>query len=210
MQDREPTDPVRAALSALMDGDQAAADQACRAWRGDASARDHWHTYHLIGDLLRSDEHRCEPARDAIFVARLRERLAAEPTMLAPRPTAGVAFLRARRLRAWMAPAAVAAGFVAVAGALVVTRVGAPEGAADDRVASVVVAPATPVVVQAPTMPGAASAPAVSPASTENAALIRSSELDRYLAAHRQHANTFAPSAPRGDVRNVSVAEPGR
>jgi sigma-E factor negative regulatory protein RseA len=206
MEDREPTDPVRVALSALMDGDQTAADQACRAWRGDASARDHWHTYHLIGDLLRSDEHRCEPARDAVFVARLRERLAAEPTVLAPQPTAGLAFQRARRLRAWMAPAAVAAGFVAVAGALVVTRVVTPEGETDDRLARVVVAP----VVQLPTMPGASSAPAVSPASTENAALIRSSELDRYLAAHRQHANTFAPGAPRADVRNVSVAEPGR
>lgn len=209
MQDREPTDPVRAALSALMDGDHAAADQACRAWRGDASARDHWHTYHLIGDLLRSDEHRCEPARDALFVARLRERLVAEPTVLAPQPTAGVAFQRARRLRAWMVPAAAAAGFVAVAGALVVTRVATPEGQTEDRLASVVVAPAA-AVGQAPAMPGAGSAPAVSPASTENAAIIRSSELDRYLAAHRQHANTFAPGAPRGDVRNVSVAEPGR
>ncbi|HEU0306103.1 MAG TPA: RseA family anti-sigma factor, partial [Lysobacter sp.] len=131
MQDREPTDTVRAALSALMDGDQAAADQACRAWRGDACARDDWHTYHLIGDLLRSDEHRCEPGRDASFVARLRERLAAEPTVLAPKSSARPA----RRLRAWMAPAAVAAGFVAVAGAMVVTRLGAPEGVADQRLA---------------------------------------------------------------------------
>ena len=38
MQDRESIDPVRAALSALMDGDAAAADQACHAWRGDAGA----------------------------------------------------------------------------------------------------------------------------------------------------------------------------
>lgn len=205
MRDEEPTDSVRVALSALMDGDQSAAEQACRAWRGDASARDDWHTYHLIGDLLRSDEHRCEPAHDAIFVARLRERLAAEPTVLAPRPTAGLAFQRARRLRTWMAPAAVAAGFVAVAGALVITRVAAPEGAAADRLAGAVVVPGA-ALVQASTMPGAGSAPAL----PEGAAVIRSSELDRYLAAHRQHANTFAPAAPRDDVRNVSVAEPGR
>lgn len=209
MQDREPTDPVRVALSALMDGDHAAADEACRAWRGDASARDDWHTYHLIGDLLRSDEHRCEPAHDANFVARLRERLAAEPTVLTPQPGAGTAFQRARRLRTWMAPAAVAAGFVVVAGALVITRVAAPEGAGADRLAGVVVAPVAPVV-QVSTTAGAGSAPAGLPTGAEGATVIRNSELDRYLAAHRQHANTFAPAAPRGDVRNVSVAEPGR
>lgn len=209
MRDEEPTDSARVALSALMDGDQAAADQACRAWRGDASARDDWHTYHLIGDLLRSDEHRCEPAHDADFVARLRERLAAEPTVLAPQPGAGVDFQRARRLRAWMTPAAVAAGFVAVAGVLVITRVAAPDGAAADRLAGAVAVPVAPVV-QVSTTPGAGSGPAGSSPLAEGATLIRNSELDRYLAAHRQHANTFAPAAPRGDVRNVSAAEPGR
>jgi sigma-E factor negative regulatory protein RseA len=209
MRDEEPTESVRVALSALMDGDQSAADQACRAWRSDASARGDWHTYHLIGDLLRSDEHRCEPAHDATFVARLRERLATEPTVLAPQPKARLAFQRARRLRAWMAPAAVAAGFVAVAGALVVTRVGTPEGETDDRLAGAVVAPVAPVI-QVSTAPGAGSAPSASTALPEGAALIRSGELDRYLAAHRQHANTFAPGVPRGDVRSVSVTEPGR
>ncbi len=209
MQDREPTDPVRVALSALMDGDRAAADQACRAWRGDASARDHWHTYHLIGDLLRSDEHRCEPARDAIFVARLRERLAAEPAVLAPQPVAGGALRRVRRLRAWMAPAAVAAGFVAVAGALVVMRGGPSESEAGDRLTGGAVAPVGSVA-QVSTSAGASSAPVAPAALPDNAALIRSGDLDRYLAAHRQQANTFAPGAPRADVRNVSAAEPGR
>lgn len=210
MQFREPTDPARAALSALMDGDGSAADEACRAWRGDAAARDDWHTYHLIGDLLRSDEHRCEPARDAVFVARLRERLAAEPMVLAPRPADGVtrAGLRrpGRRLRAWMAPAAVAAGFVAVAGALLVTRDNAAEGGAVDRVAGAA-APTEPVARLSTV--GASSAPVQPPALPDAAALIRNGELDRYLAAHRQHANTFAPDVPRADVRNVS-AEPGR
>lgn len=205
MQDREPTDTVRAALSALMDGDRAAADQACCAWRGDASARDDWHTYHLIGDLLRSDEHRCEPGRDASFVARLRERLAAEPTVLAPPPPARPA----RRLRAWMAPAAVAAGFVAVAGALVVTRVGAPEGGAEERLVRGAVVPSTSVAqrVSATGSAPTSAAPLVMP---ESATLIRNSDLDRYLAAHRQNANTSVPAAARGAVQSVSVAEPGR
>jgi len=203
MQDKDSTDPVRVALSALMDGDRAAADQACRAWRGNATARGDWHTYHLIGDLLRSDEHRCEPAHDAMFVARLRERLAAEPTVLAP----GAAHERARRLRAWMAPAAVAAGFVAVAGALVVMRMGATEAAADERMARGGAAPPSSLARATPGVSLASSAPLSLP---ENSTLIRSGELDRYLAAHRQYANTSALAAPGGVVRSVSVAEPGR
>ena len=209
MQDRDSTDPVRAALSALMDGDRSAADQACVAWRGDASARNDWHTYHLIGDLLRSDEHRCEPMRDAAFVARLRERLASEPTVLAPQPVEGAVVPRGRRWRAWMAPAAVAAGFVAVAGALVVTRMAGPDAEGGDRLARATAAP-TGVVAQVSATAEASSGPAGLPAGPEGATVIRNSELDRYLAAHRQRANTFAPGPPRSDVRNVSVAEPGR
>jgi sigma-E factor negative regulatory protein RseA len=202
MQDREPTDPVRAALSALMDGDQSAAEQACSAWRSDAKARDDWHTYHLIGDLLRSDEHRCEPVHDAAFVARLRERLAVEPVILAPQSTASIR--RVRRLRAWMAPAAVAAGFVAVAGALVVTRVDAPGSDARD-LAVTASEPGTSVArVSAPVEAGSA------PALQDNATLIRSTDLDRYLAAHRQRAGMLGPDVPRADVRNVSVTGAGR
>ena len=79
-------DAQRAALSALMDGDGGAADQACRAWRSDAAARADWHAYHLIGDLMRSDEHRADGAHDARFLAAVRARLADEPVVLAPSP----------------------------------------------------------------------------------------------------------------------------
>lgn len=199
MQEREPTDPVSAALSAMMDGDATAADEACRAWRGDASVRDRWHTYHLIGDLLRSDEHRCEPARDALFVGRLRERLAQEPVVLAPQPVR--AAVRTRRLRAWMTPAAVAAGFVAVAGALVVTRTGSGDSDAE-RLARAGAAPAS-----AATAGAALSTTAALP---EGVTLVRDADLDRYLAAHRQYANTSTVVAPGGAVRSVSVAAPGR
>ena len=116
-------DAKRAALSALMDGDPSAGDEACRAWRGDAAARADWHAYHLIGDVMRSDEHRADEARDARFLAAVRARLANEPVVLAPSPVsvapASAAALRhTRRARRWLAPTAVAAGFVAVAGAL--------------------------------------------------------------------------------------------
>jgi hypothetical protein len=57
-----------------------------QAWRDDARARETWHAYHLIGDVLRSEELAHAPARDEAFLAGLRQRLAAEPAILAPAP----------------------------------------------------------------------------------------------------------------------------
>jgi sigma-E factor negative regulatory protein RseA len=202
-------DPRRALLSALMDGDGTAADDACRLWRGDAGARADWHAYHLIGDVLRSDEHGCDAARDARLLARVREQMAAEPVVLAPEPVrARPDVPRQRRARSWMAPTAVAAGFFAVAGALVVTRVPpAPDGGA---LTASTAAPAGGVraVAAAVAVPAAsASTPA---ATLEYTPMLRSAELDRYLAAHRQYANGAVLVAPGGGVRNAAATAPGR
>jgi hypothetical protein len=40
--------------------------------------------------------------------------------------------------------------------------------------------------------------------------MIRSAELDRYLAAHRQYANGATQVAPGGAVRNAAATAPGR
>ncbi len=197
------SDAKRAALSALMDGDPNAGDEACRAWRGEAAARAVGHASHLIGDLMRSDEHRADEARAARFLAAVRARLGDEPVVLAPSPAAAApasndALTRARRARRWMVPTAVAAGFVAVAGALMVTRVSAPDGAATTLAGGVLPAPvASPAV-------------AASQASVETATMIRSAELDRYLEAHRQYANGATQVAPGGAVRNAAATAPGR
>lgn len=187
----------RAALSSLMDGDGASADGACRAWRAQAQARADWHAYHLIGDVLRSDEHRCDAAHDARFVARLRERLAAEPTVLAPQPKA--APVRPARARSWMAPAAVAAGFVAVAGVLVVTRTAAPPSDLNTLAGN----PAAPAAV-------AVSTPAKDATAVAPPTLVRNAELDRYLAAHREVANASALAAPGVVMRSAVAAPAGR
>jgi sigma-E factor negative regulatory protein RseA len=200
----------RSALSALMDGEASAADEACRAWRDDRTSRAHWHAYHLIGDLLRSEEHRCDAAHDADFVARLRQRLADEPALPAPQPLQPVASTGVQRARTWMAPAAVAAGFIAVAGALVVTRVSAPDGDTGDRNALAAAPAATsvrPVALQGGSASQAGSGSTLAP---ENAGMIRNAELDRYLAAHRQFANASTVAAPGGVMRSAAVAAPGR
>ena len=94
-------------------------------WANDAEGRAAWHAYQLIGDVLRSEDLASTPRHDAAFLAALRGRLADEPAVLAPRPVAST--VRRRRRLAWAAPMAVAAGFVAVAGVLVVLQIGAPD-----------------------------------------------------------------------------------
>ena len=195
----------RQALSALLDGQAAEADEACRAWRDDPQARADWHTYQLIGELMRSDDVRCAPQRDAQFLGRVRERLAAEPVVLAPTATITPAWRVAWR-SAWAAPMAVAAGFAAVAGVLVVMRVAAPEGPGQDRAAQVANSLAAPqggiqVVGTLPSMPGVAAI---------EGRLIRNAELDRYLAAHKQYSNTSALAVPGGVVRSAAATAPGR
>lgn len=192
-------DQQRADLSSLMDGDPAASDGACRAWRADARARADWHAYHLIGDLLRSEDHRCDADHDARFVARLRERLVREPAVLAPSPLPLPSPVRSRRPRAWMAPAAVAAGFAAVAGVLVATRVPAPDAAAP------IVADARSSAPAVEADGGRQPPPAVDAGSV---ALVRNAELDRYLAAHREYALPLA--APAVGVHKAAAAAAGR
>ena len=82
-------------------------------------ARAAWHAYHLIGDVMRSERPGQRAARDEAFLAALRERLAAEPVVLAPRrPLRGAGRPGPAAAMGWLARAAVAAGFVVVAGVL--------------------------------------------------------------------------------------------
>lgn len=194
----DPTSAKRQALSSLMDGDLelGAASKACEAWRGDADARATWHAYQLIGDVLRSDDLAAAPQHDESFLQSLRGRLADEPHLLAPAPrvlaaAAPATLQRAngasagapawRRAPAWLAaPVAVALGFFAVAGLLVVTRVMSPEQPDGGRMAL-----ATP---SAQGIQGATSLVA-QPAL---GGVLRNAGLDQYLEAHRSTANGAA------------------
>jgi negative regulator of sigma E activity len=70
----------REQISALMDGEAESTrvHSLCQALKDDESC-ECWSTYHLIGDVLRGER----MVRDG-FTERLAERLAAEPTVLAP------------------------------------------------------------------------------------------------------------------------------
>lgn len=99
---------MREQISQLMDGEleERAAEAALAALRRDPDALDAWRTYHAISDAMRA-----LPLLSEGFSARFAERLAAEPTILAParrapRPPvvwAAAASLAAVGLVGWLA-----------------------------------------------------------------------------------------------------------
>ena len=215
---------ARQALSALADGELsgAAGEAAFVAWRGDAGARRDWHAWHLIGDVLRSEDLASDPRADLRFCAAVRMRLTSEAVVLAPSlaAEASVEAASARgaarpRSGRWMLASAAAAGFVLVAGTFAVVRtVDAPTAtpiAAADRGAVVAagsardsVSPATEVAAA----PSEATAPSV--AVVADSRLIRDAQLDRYLVAHKQFAGTSALGVPSVFLRSATVDSTSR
>ncbi|WP_310460586.1 sigma-E factor negative regulatory protein [Sphaerotilus sp.] len=194
-----PEDRTRAReqLSSLMDGD-ATSDSvasACRHWRQDADARAHWHTYHLIGDVLRSEDLSQRSGADAEFLRAVRERLAQEPVVLAPTPVpvpatapriasaAGGGRHSRFHLRRWVAPVGMAAGVALVAGAVLVTR---PGGGSDNQNMAAI------------TRSDTARAPADLKVPSPD------TELVRYLDAHQQFPGTPALGPAPGFMRSAA------
>ena len=188
-------------LSALVDGEagKESVARATAAWRSDAEMRRTWHAYQLIGDVLRSDDLASVPARDEQFLQRLRARLADEPVVLAPQPQETMSLAAGRSARRWRAGAAVAAGFVAVAGVLVALQSPSPEQA-------VSVARAPSPIVPATTMPPVGAEPAGEHAVlVTDGKLIRDARLDRYLAAHQRFAGASALGVPSSFLRSATT-----
>jgi sigma-E factor negative regulatory protein RseA len=208
------------ALSALADGeaDAALAASLSARWRDDPVLRQRWRAYHLIGDVLRSDD-LADGRPDAVFMQRLRSRLEQEPVVFAPSGlqeparSEGRGTPASRRpgpMRRWAAPAAVAAGFVAVAGVLTVTRLDvATDPASAPQLAQALPAPATPVA------PGLVGPVAVVDGSAEveseaftGGVLIRDARLDQYLTAHKQFGGSSALGVPSGFLRGATFERP--
>lgn len=173
-------------ISALMDGELDSADAAREIARfkqpgvRDAARHVAWNTYHAIGDALRG-----EPAVSQAFATRLAERLAQEPTVLAPR----VRWPRAVQPYALSAAASVAA--VAVVGWVALNVLNAD------------VAPGT--LAQAPAGKAAEVAPSTSasPSRVEPVALAPE-HVHEYLLAHQGISPTTAIQGVTPYIRTVS------
>lgn len=202
-------------LSALADGelDSAATVAAAADWRRDGEARSAWHAYHLIGDVMRSQELASNAARDAVFMRKLAQRLASEPVVLAPQPIAPRISERpadrrdvVRSRRSWAMPAAIAAGFMAFASVLVVMRGTAPVAGAEGLLARGFMGAGTTVAV-APPVVDLQSEPQTLVADGQ---LIRDARLERYFAAHTQFGGRSALGVPSGFLRAATTQTPDR
>jgi sigma-E factor negative regulatory protein RseA len=180
-------------ISDLVDGRVQDPVAGCAAWADDADVRRTWHTYHLIGDVLRSDDFAAAPAHDAAFLAGLRRRLALEPVVLAPAPLA-----QPLRRMSWRVPIVVAAGFVTVAGVLVVLRQSQPVAAGP------ALAQLQPPAAARPTL---LAAPAAADARVQ---MLRDAQVDDYLRAHREAIAGSPAALPGGGPRNVDLIVPQR
>jgi len=195
-------DPRRL-ISALADGEADAAEcgRGCSAWAdAESAARRSWYAYHLIGDVLRSEDLASSPERDQAFLQRLRLRLAEEPAVLAPQALAkpAVAGARTARRAAWAMPAALAAGVMALATGLLVTR-GPAGDAGSSGPAAAAPGPATVVAESsAPAMP-------ILESTDQSSRIVRDARLDRYLQAHRDYGAALPGSLPGGSGRSIAT-----
>lgn len=209
-------------LSAVMDGEAGddALQEACAAWRDQTHVREEWHLYHLIGDAMRSDDLCSGAAHDGRFLLQLRTRLEQEPSILAPAPLASSRRRAGRaRWRVWSGSAAVAAGFVAVAGVLMVTQVPeavpdpfvqtfaaalGPGGAANVGVAA---APQALPPRDAPIQQASTAAPDTAPPLVTDLRILRDARVEQYLDAHKQFGGSMALARPTSFLRPVTTQD---
>ena len=185
---------------------------ACAAWARDAALRADWHAWHLIGDVLRSEDLASDPRHDRRLLRRVAVALAGR----AGRPGAGRrrcrlgaagASTRQARPGRWTAAGAVAAGFVLVVGTFAVVR----PGESPTRAGRPGDAPGVDRRVARRSRAGAAREAAVQPvAIVADSKIIRDAQLERYLEAHKQFAGTSALGVPSAFLRSATVDSAAR
>ena len=194
-------------VSALVDGQLRDAEfsQALAHLESSSEARQRWHSYHVVGDVMRTGQ-AAVSAHDADFVRRLRARLQQETVPLAlPQapdatlPGATVASANDRRWRLVVGLASVVmVGVVAWQG---VQSLDSPNP-------QLAVAPRTEPATAAGMAPS--GAPAGATAMGAAPVMIRDPQLDALLAAHRQFGGTSALQMPTGFLRNATFEEGAR
>jgi len=193
-------------LSALADGeaDAAATTASCAMWQSDSEMRRDWHSWQLIGDVLRSDELASDAGHDAAFLASFRARLALEPVVLAPAPLSRASSWQAR----WVVPSAIAAGLVLAVGTFSVLR---PAGVPQDAAPSLALAGSGVSLAEArPAGRSARDAGGIEVVTMTRQEMVRDPQLNRYLSAHKQFAGTSALGVPSPFLRSATVDSSAR
>ncbi len=185
-------------VSALMDGelDSEAAAREIGRLKADTASRGAWDTYHLIGDALRGAR---VGGREDVpdFGLRFGEKLALEPTVLAPYSQPGQPARRySRRLRAYGLSAAASVAAVAAVGWVAFNTL-RPDGVPGQ----VALAPATQTPPQSP-LP---LQPLAQPVIPVVAAPVE--HIYQYLLAHQGISPTTAFQGVAPYIRTVSSAD---
>lgn len=198
-----------ALVSALVDGQLRDTEfaQAMALLDDSAEARQRWHSYHVMGDAMRTGQADVRP-HDADFVLRLRARLQQEPALPALQDAPDPAKIHVT-LTSTARPSAndrwwrLVVGLASVAMVTVVAWQGFQGLVAPDPqlAAAPRTSPATVTLAQSGATAGAGRAAPV---------MIRDPHIDALLAAHRQFGGTSALQAPTGFLRNATFEEGAR
>lgn len=184
--------------SALADGELQGAEftQALLALESSPEAQSRWHSYHLVGDVMRAGAGAAVSAHDAEFVARLRLRLHQDEgrPQLEARLGPGVVPSSANdSVWRWK----LVAGLSSLA---VVAVLGWQLAVPSPQAVQMAVSGPTPV--QPPT--------SVAQTNAESPVMIRDPRLDQLITAHQQLGGTSALQMPAGFLRNATFERPSR
>lgn len=214
--------PPEHALSALIDGelDVAHVDGLLATVHGETDALANWHSYLVIGDVLRGESMVTTAQPPGDFLAGIRERLRSEATPMALPTSGGLNPVHAPHAVPMRAPAAndalfrwkLVAGVASLAAVMAVSwsvLSGAPSGAGGAASPQLAAAPA------AVPSPATTASPVTAPSTavvvnTGQGPLIRDARLEELLAEHRQNAGMSALQMPTGFIRNATYDAAGR
>jgi sigma-E factor negative regulatory protein RseA len=207
------SDKLREQVSALLDGQLHGAEFAHAVERlcADDELRGAWHTYHVVGDVLRSGEHvACRDSR--AFLGRFRERLAVEDVGTGVTPAPMVVTANRSRIEAANEPVfrwKLVAGLASVAAAAAIGwnwSSSVLQGPAGAQVAQQQNSGAVPVLASSTLQPAdvpptTATRVLVGEGQTPQV-MLRDSRLDALLEAHQQAGG--ASHMPSGFLRNAT------
>ena len=187
-------------LSALMDGELLGSekDGALAQLLASPQAQAQWHTYHVAGDVLRSED-LGGAAQDLQFLAKLQARLAQEPEMPHARILATATLGYSDQSAAAESANSALFRWRALAGAACTVLVAV--------LGSLALAPGTPSVPLAINAAPVSSVAQIVPTEIAIVApdgMIRDPRLDQFLSAHQQLGGHSVLQMPSGFLRNAT------
>ncbi|MFX1672826.1 sigma-E factor negative regulatory protein [Paraburkholderia sp. A2WS-5] len=201
-------------LSAFVDGEMAGDEQHLNAILSglDEEGRKAWSSYHLIGDVLRSDDLAMSPAASQSFMAGFAARFEAEPHVLAPAalPASAQSAAHAGRvsrilaLRRRVVPSLAVAAAAATLTWIVMPQMRGVGMAGAPQIASVQSAGDNVQRVAMNTVPVQTAA------AMQDGNIIRDARLDEYLEAHQQFAQQPVMSDSMPFIRSAALTTQGQ